>query len=222
MPFNAEAATPNPGPTGPRTQEGKLRSRTNSFRHGLTGQTIVFSEEDAPVFQKHHAALRAHYRPASPVEDALVDSIASAMWRLQRAHAIEEGIFAAQSMEPTEDAAGAAVSLHLIPGPARIWLEQGKSLDLLGKYERRIRRDLDRDKAELASLQTARASQPKSGTNELPARKPFDLMAYLDAPTPSISPVAPPTLDRNEAVRRRFAAAQTRAAELRRNPAGVA
>jgi hypothetical protein len=201
--------TPATTATGPRTPEGKLRSRTNSFRHGLTGQTIVFAEEDAPAYQKLHAALRSHYAPAGPVEEGLVDAIASGMWRLQRAHAIEEGIFAAQVDDENS-----------IPGPARVWLEQGKSLDLLGKYERRIRRDLDRDKAELTSVQTARAPQPAPGKNELLPPKPIDLMAYLNAPIPSVKPGTSPNLDRNEAARRRFFAAHTRAqSESRRDSA---
>ena len=36
--------------TGPKTMEGKNRSRRNSFKHGLTAETIVtFHEEAADV-----------------------------------------------------------------------------------------------------------------------------------------------------------------------------
>ena len=34
------------GPTGPRTEAGKKRTRFNALRHGLTGQIVVMPAED--------------------------------------------------------------------------------------------------------------------------------------------------------------------------------
>ncbi len=137
------ADTQNSGPTGPRTAEGKARCRLNAFRHGLTAQTFVLTADEAPAYQKHHADVHTHYQPAGPVETSLTDEIAIGIWRLQRAHAIEEGMFASAASDSEA-------------GPAASWLENAKALDLLARYEGRIRRALDRDKAELDRLQSVR------------------------------------------------------------------
>src|SRR6185437_13442704 len=143
-----------PQPTQP--ESGKPRCRLNAFRHGLTGHVYVLTEAEAPRFHKHYNAIRDHYQPAGPIESSLVDQIANGIWRLQRANAIEEGIFALDSAPDPEPGATPNDS---VPGPTRTWLTLDKAFDLLAKYERRIQRSLDRDKAELAALQSERKHQ---------------------------------------------------------------
>jgi hypothetical protein len=144
------------GPTGPRTEEGKARTRLNAFRHGLTGQVFVFSPEEAESFKNHTTAIRGHYQPAGPLEEALTDQIATGIWRLQRVAAIEQGIFTTDSATRADDEAG----------PAYTWLQQDKAFALLSLYEGRIRRALDRDKLELQSLQTARMNEAAQAMNQ--------------------------------------------------------
>jgi hypothetical protein len=130
----------------------KPRVRLNAFRLGLTGQVYVLTEDEAPHFRKHYTAIQNHYQPVGPIEQSLVDQIANGIWRLQRSQAIEEGIFA---MDSAPDSAASPS----IPGPTRTWLSLDKAFDLLGKYERRIQRSLDRDKVELQQLQSARKEE---------------------------------------------------------------
>ncbi len=214
------AALPQPvtGPTGPRTEAGKARTRLNAFRHGLTGQVFVVSPEDAETYRTHHAEIRKHYQPAGPLESALTDQIAAGIWRLQRAHAIEEGLFALDSATNPDDS---------IPGPARTWLDQGKSLNLLTLYEGRIRRALDRDKAELNTLQSARKQQAAEAMNQAVALhrlaksegKPYDATQYFQT-----SPLTPESVFSADVVvaestrREALQQAQSRLAQLQRQP----
>ncbi len=74
--------------TGPRTEAGKLQSRYNAVRHGLTAQTVIGSLEDAEDYRAFEAAIIADYDAQSAVERELVLRLASILWRLRRATAM--------------------------------------------------------------------------------------------------------------------------------------
>jgi hypothetical protein len=79
--------------TGPKTEIGKQRSRGNAVRHGLTAETVIATVEDAEEYQAFEAAIIADYDAQSAVERELVLRLASLLWRLRRATAIESGLF---------------------------------------------------------------------------------------------------------------------------------
>ena len=82
--------------TGPKTDAGKQRSRQNAFRHGLTAQTVIWLVEDADQYTDLEALIIADYEPQTTIERVLVERLASLLWRLRRAVAIETGLFQAQ------------------------------------------------------------------------------------------------------------------------------
>src|SRR6476620_6046091 len=79
--------------TGPVTDEGKRRSRQNAVRHGLTAETVIDALEDANDYASFEMAVTADYDVQSAVERELVLRLASLLWRLRRATAIESGLF---------------------------------------------------------------------------------------------------------------------------------
>jgi len=83
--------------TGPRTPEGKRRSRANAFRHGLTAETVIGVLENVEDYVAFEAALMTEYGPQSVVAHELVARLASLLWRLRRATAIEKGLFEMQA-----------------------------------------------------------------------------------------------------------------------------
>ena len=79
--------------TGPVTEEGKRRSRLN----GLTAETIIDALKDAEDYAAFEMAVTADYDAQSAVERELVLRLASLLWRLRRATAIESGLFKIQA-----------------------------------------------------------------------------------------------------------------------------
>jgi hypothetical protein len=79
--------------TGPRTEEGKLRSRGNAVHHGLTAETVITGFEDREDYEAFEASVIADYDAQSAVERELVLRLASLLWRLRRATGIETALF---------------------------------------------------------------------------------------------------------------------------------
>ena len=83
--------------TGPVTDEGKLRSRCNAVRHGLTAETVIGTLEDAEDYRAFEAAITADYDAQSAVERELVLRLSSLLWRLRRTTTVETGLFEIQA-----------------------------------------------------------------------------------------------------------------------------
>ena len=88
--------------TGPTTEEGKLRSRRNAVRHGLTAETVIGALEDAEDYKAFEAVVIADYEAQSAVERELVLRLASLLWRIRRATTMETGLFEIQARQLLE------------------------------------------------------------------------------------------------------------------------
>ena len=85
--------------SGPVSEEGKKTSRQNAVRHGLTAETVIDALEDAEDYAAFEMAITADYDAQSAVERELVLRLASLLWRLRRATAIESGLFKIQARQ---------------------------------------------------------------------------------------------------------------------------
>ena len=78
---------------GPKTTEGKERSRVNSLKHGLTSSAlVVLPDEDRKEYNELLSGFRDSFEPANEFEDALVVRLAQAHWRGLRSRAVETAI----------------------------------------------------------------------------------------------------------------------------------
>jgi hypothetical protein len=75
--------------TGPRTAEGKARSRMNALTHGLRAEEVVIPTEDATEFAEFLAAWIADWNPPTMARRQLVEHAAVAAWRLKRCVRLE-------------------------------------------------------------------------------------------------------------------------------------
>ena len=101
--------------TGPISEEGKLVSRCNAVRHGLTAETVIGTLEDAEDYRAFEAAIVADYDAQSAVERELVLRLASLLWRLRRATTLETGLFEMQADEIRDEA---KIEQQIPPQPA--------------------------------------------------------------------------------------------------------
>jgi hypothetical protein len=76
--------------------QGKRRRRRRAWRDGRADQTVVQTLEDVRSYRAFERALIASVDPRSVIELALVHRLASLLWRLRRASAIETGLFEIQ------------------------------------------------------------------------------------------------------------------------------
>jgi hypothetical protein len=75
--------------TGPRTEQGKLNSRGNSYKHGFNSHTLdpPWSEaldEDSAQYRRHCRRMLDAFQVRDAVEELLVGDMARTRWRLDR------------------------------------------------------------------------------------------------------------------------------------------
>jgi len=85
--------------TGPRTSDGKARSRMNAVKHGLTAKYIVIGDEDPDEFEALRADLESDFQPSTRLEYELVDRLAGLLWRLRRVPGVEAALVKARQVE---------------------------------------------------------------------------------------------------------------------------
>jgi hypothetical protein len=78
--------------TGPRSDEGRAKTRFNAVRHGLTAETAILPHESRTDYEALLEGLRAELTPVGVLEELLVVRIASRILRLARIVRIETGI----------------------------------------------------------------------------------------------------------------------------------
>jgi hypothetical protein len=83
--------------TGPKSEAGKGRSRRNAVRHGLTAETIIETLEDPEDYKAFELSVTSDFDARTAIERELVLRLASLLWRLRRATAIETGLLQIQS-----------------------------------------------------------------------------------------------------------------------------
>ena len=82
--------------TGPKSPEGKARSRSNSWKHGLSAKLIMIVGEKADDFDRLRANLLDEYQPQSVLECEMVERLTIILWRLRRVPSFEVAILDAR------------------------------------------------------------------------------------------------------------------------------
>ena len=70
--------------TGPRTVQGKQKSRQNAVKHGIFSKAVVLPGEPQAEFNALLGGLRTVFQPVGMFEDDLVEMLAVTRWRQRR------------------------------------------------------------------------------------------------------------------------------------------
>jgi hypothetical protein len=136
--------------TGPKTDEGRERSKMNALKHGLTAEAIVISAERAEDFADFGNAMFEDCAPVGALECMLVERLIVCAWRLRRAVRreadLDRALIEARSGEV--DLMGTA-SLRGLPSADMNFL----------RYETAIERGLYRAIHDLERMQARRTEQ---------------------------------------------------------------
>ena len=102
--------------TGPRTAEGKMKSRRNALKHGLTGAGIALPSEDAVAVEERFEGLREELAPQTIMGVYFAQQIALMTVRTQRAARQESAALASRVLhaEAAWDEDRAAEADHLM------------------------------------------------------------------------------------------------------------
>jgi hypothetical protein len=141
---------------GPVTPEGKARSSRNAIKHGLNSRVVVLPHEDRASFEHLRTSYLDRFQPANQPEADLVETMASARWRLNRLVAIETKLF---EKEMVLRDAEISEQFMEIDGEGKLacvferCANEGKSLAMLMRYEGQLNRTYDRAFKQLQILQ---------------------------------------------------------------------
>lgn len=146
---------------GPRTAEGKARSRSNSLRHGLTARDLLEDKLGSERLERHKSLLRDEWRPQSRTEELLVVEMARHAAALDLVEEAEPAVL--------RYGCGSSTSLILPPGDATeadACLASAVTTDAAERVTRYRRAHEKGLYTALKRLQELRAVRPtKPGTN---------------------------------------------------------
>ncbi|MGE0433723.1 MAG: hypothetical protein AB7S36_15815 [Planctomycetota bacterium] len=78
--------------TGPKTAEGKKRSRMNRWKHGLTARLICMDHEQLEEFEEYRYHMRVSMQLSTDLEEELAERIIVASWKRRRLEAMEKHV----------------------------------------------------------------------------------------------------------------------------------
>jgi len=152
--------------TGPRTEEGRSKTRMNALRDGFTGQVITLSAEDLPIFEKFKSDLIKDLAPKTTMELSLANAIAWDTWRLNHLRAVEMNMYAIGSNDQDTVIDADDVRIHTAMSAAMTFAKESNKFALMSVYEQRMNRSLHKNLTTLRDLQAERKRHYKQDRAE--------------------------------------------------------
>jgi hypothetical protein len=149
--------------TGPRTPEGKDRSRRNALTHGLYAKVLTepsdLLAEDLAEYERLHERFLADYDPQDALEERLIARLALLCWRQDRLLSLSQRKLV-HSLQAGDDPLDAVLGAEVVT-TAEAKLERAivrthRDLLFLARYRERQRQDDARQEAKREAKTWAR------------------------------------------------------------------
>jgi len=108
---------------GPKTKEGKAKSKMNALKHGLTAKELILPGENEKQFKELRKALKREYKPETATQQVCFRQVVQSAWCLLRAAKADpfiiKGVLQEQGVkknEVTEDAICGALVRSITDG----------------------------------------------------------------------------------------------------------
>lgn len=143
--------------TGPRTDQGKVRSSRNAMKFGIFSSQVLLPGEDAETYESFRAGMYRRLRPVDELERMLADRVVLAGWKLRRVQAAEAFRYdeSREKMSDWERVNGKLAKVPPVPGKVVAW--HGETFERLTKHEAALERSMYRAMADCAR------SRPSAG-----------------------------------------------------------
>jgi hypothetical protein len=114
----------------------------------LSGRTHAALPGEHEAYQRHCQSIVEALAPVGVIETAIAQDIAAGRWRLARAHAMENALFA----KLAETGSG----FDYAENQAAAWTDPATGLQRIALYAHRIERSIERNTARLEAMQAER------------------------------------------------------------------
>ncbi len=155
-----------PSHPGPKTPQGKQRSRYNAMGLGIFANLVLTGEphgESAQDYRKLVSALRKAILPANALEDVLVEKLAFELLRAARicqADMRVAPLMFEKILEHLEKNDSPVIRASIFKGDEVAFLRKDPPPDLLLRYDISVDRKIGRLSEQLERLQRTRMGQP--------------------------------------------------------------
>lgn len=155
---------------GPVTAAGKARASRNRYTHGMLSKNIVIEGEESARFSALLDSLREEFRPATYLEESLVEDLAFCKWRQRRLQAMETACLSREIrlLDPVAAAESPAIRAVLALNSLAA---DANTLELINRYELRFDRQFNRILQRLRTLRAEQKTIPAIRTGEVVENK---------------------------------------------------
>jgi hypothetical protein len=183
---------------GPKTEEGKARSRANSYKHGLTGAGVVLPDADAAEVERLSRAYQTELQAEGETGQALAHRMAVLNVRMDRCvdqerAALSERVRQVMADFEAPDGVDAATAERLrTEAGRRAMFDTSKEATLARKYEAAAERGFFRAMKELRQLKSEPAKSPVDEMLAQAKASMARLGSFLPAKSPAQSSPSKP------------------------------